>query len=114
MPTNPQKINSKEIPQEISETVLVIDHTDVMVKYYVAGRWNDSTLFTGFSYRTGLKIDGVFGFQKGKVPIKTKISEDGHQIEVTFADPFRKGENYAYELQMLIAPSDFIQTLGNF
>ena len=47
----------------------MIDRTDVMVKYYVAGRWTDSTLFTGFSYRTGLKIDGVFGFQKGKVPI---------------------------------------------
>ncbi len=113
MSTNPQNTNIQKPPQEISETVLVIDSTDVMVKYYVAGRWIESTLFTGFSYRTGLKIDGVFGFQKGKVPIKAIISEDGHQIEVIFTDPFRKGENYAYELQMLINPSDFIQTLGN-
>ena len=113
MPTTSQNTNSQKIPQEISETVLVIDRTDVMVKHYVAGRWADSTLFTGFSYYTGLKIDGVVGYQTGKVLIAATISEDGHQIEVTFAKPFHNGENYAYELQMLINPSECIQSLGN-
>ncbi|MHA1618915.1 MAG: transglutaminase-like domain-containing protein [Promethearchaeota archaeon] len=113
MPTNSPKTISQKAPQEISETVLVIDRTDIMVKYYVAGRWTESTLFTGFSYRTGLKIDGVVGFQKGKIPIKATISKDGHQIEVTFANPFHEGEKYVYELQMLINPSEFIQSLGN-
>ncbi|TFH26575.1 MAG: hypothetical protein E4G98_06925, partial [Promethearchaeota archaeon] len=113
MPTTSQNTNSQKIRQEISETVLVIDRTDVMVKHYVAGRWADSTLFTGFSYYTGLKIDGVVGYQTGKVLIAATISEDGHQIEVTFAKPFHNGENYAYELQMLINPSECIQSLGN-
>lgn len=100
------------ISKQLEETELIIDTNDIMVKHYVAGKWDKSSLFTGFSYESGIKLDGVIAFQKGKIPIEAKLNSSGHKIDVIFARPFQKNENYAYELQMLVNPDEFIQKIG--
>ncbi len=98
--------------KEVKEINLIIDKDDVMIKELVAGIWKDKIRdFSGFSYNTSLKIDAAFALDKRKNPIKTKVHSNKHKIEVHFPRPFRSGEKYVYELQLLLNP-EVIRSIG--
>ncbi|RLI63714.1 MAG: hypothetical protein DRO88_09160 [Promethearchaeia archaeon] len=109
--SNPKKNLTSQI--EIREIELIIDISDIMVKEFVAGRWTNEDIFTGFNYSYNLPIEGVRAFQKGKIPIESHLSKSHREIEVRFSRPFQKDETYAYELHLLLDVQQIIQRFGS-